>query len=46
MNGIVTDMAKEQWMQYILDPWGNGSGGCYVLDCSLATPMGILPLTN
>ena len=46
MNGIVTYMTKEQWMQYILDPWGNGSGGCYVLDCSLATPMGVLPLTN
>lgn len=46
MNGIVTYMTKEQWMQYILNPWGNGSGGCYVLDCSLATPMGILPLPN
>lgn len=46
MDGVVTYMTKDQWMQYLQDPWGNGSGGCYILDCSLATQMGILPLTN
>lgn len=46
MGGIVTYLTKEQWLQYLQDPWGNGSGGCYILDCGLATPMGILPLTN
>ena len=46
MGGIVTYKTKEEWIQYLQDPWGNGSGGCYILDCSLATPMGILPLTN
>ena len=46
MGGIVTYKTKEEWLQYLQDPWGNGSGGCYILDCSLATPMGILPLTN
>ena len=46
MGGIVTYKTKEEWMQYLQDPYGNGSGSCYILDCSLATPMGILPLSN
>lgn len=46
MGSIVSYKSKQEWIQYLQDPWGNGSGSCYVLDCDLATPMGILPLSN
>lgn len=46
MDSVVTYMTQQQWLDYIQNGYGDGSGGCYVLNCGLATALGLLPLTN
>jgi len=43
---VVRYMDSDEWLDYLSDPWQNGSGPCYVLDCDLATKLGIVALTN
>ena len=46
VDSIVTYKTQQEWMDYIQNGYGDGSGGCYVLNCGLATKLGLLPLTN
>lgn len=43
---VVREMNDSEWLAYLADPWGDGSGPCYVVDCDLATKLGITALTN
>lgn len=46
VDSIVTYKTQQEWLDYIQNGYGDGSGGCYVLNCGLATALGLLPLTN
>ena len=46
VNSVVTYKTQQEWLDYIQNGYGDGSGGCYVLNCGLATALGLLPLTN
>ncbi|MHB1315142.1 MAG: zinc-ribbon domain-containing protein [Christensenellales bacterium] len=46
IDKLVRYMNAEQWAAYLADPWGDGSGSCYVVDCNMATPLGITGLSN
>ena len=46
VNSVVTYKTQQEWLDYIQHGYGDGSGGCYVLNCGLATALGLLPLTN
>ena len=38
---LVTYLTNEEWMSYLEDPYGDGSGGCYVVDCDLVLTLGM-----
>ena len=46
VNSIVSYKTQQEWLDYMQNGYGDGSGGCYVLNCGLATALGLLPLTN
>ena len=46
VNSVVSYLTQQEWLDYIQNGYGDGSGGCYVLNCGLATALGLLPLTN
>ena len=46
VNSVVSYKTQQEWLDYIQNGYGDGSGGCYVLNCGLATALGLLPLTN
>ena len=46
INNLVTYYNADEWTKYIDDPWGDGSGSCYVVDCNMATTLGIIGLSN
>lgn len=37
---LITEYDSEQWEQYLADPWGDGSGPAYVVDCDLVHTLG------
>ncbi len=41
MESLVTEMTSEDWAYYLEDPWGDGSGSVYVVDCDLIKTLGI-----
>jgi len=41
MESLVTEFTSEQWASYLEDPWGDGSGSVYVVDCDLIKTLGI-----
>lgn len=41
MDSLVTEMTSEEWSSYLEDPWGDGSGSVYVVDCDLIKTLGI-----
>ncbi len=41
MGSLITEMDSDQWSSYLEDPWGDGSGGVYVVDCDLVKTLGI-----
>ena len=38
---LITELTNEEWTAYLADPWGDGSGTVYVLDCDLVKTLGI-----
>ena len=46
VNSVVSYKTQQEWLDYIQNGYGDGSGSCYVLNCGLATALGLLPLTN
>ncbi len=40
MNSLITYFTAEEWEQYLADPWGDGSGSAYVVDCDLVQVLG------
>ncbi len=42
---LVTYMTNEEWLSYLEDPYGDGSGGCYVVDCDLVLTLGMQGIT-
>ncbi len=46
LYSFVTYYDNEQWLEYIADPWGDGSGPCFVVDCDMAAPLGITAFSN
>lgn len=44
-NLLVTYMTNEEWLSYLEDPYGDGSGGCYVVDCDLVLTLGMQGIT-
>ena len=45
-DSFVRYFDDEQWLAYLQDPWGDGSGPCFVVDCDMATPLGITGFSN
>lgn len=45
-DSFVTYYDDEEWLYYLADPWGDGSGPCVVLDCDMATPLGLTGFSN
>lgn len=45
-SSVVQYMDSAEWEAYLADPWGGGSGSCYVVDCDFATKLGITALSN
>ncbi len=45
-SDVVSYLTQEEWLAYLADPWGNGSGPCVVLDCDMAGPLGIHGFSN
>ncbi|HPX93561.1 MAG TPA: hypothetical protein PK646_07155 [Bacillota bacterium] len=43
---VIGYLSPEEWAEYLVDPWGDGSGPCYVVDCEFATKLGLLPLNR
>lgn len=41
MTSLITEFTSEEWAQFLLDPWGDGSGAAYVVDCDLLQTLGI-----
>ena len=33
VNSVVTYKTQQEWLDYIQNGYGDGSGGCYVLNC-------------
>ena len=46
LSNVVIYMDSAEWEAYLVDPWNNGSGPCYVVDCDFATKLGITALNN
>lgn len=46
INSLITEYDAQGWANYLADPWGNGSGGCYVVDCDMAPILGITGLVQ
>lgn len=44
MYYLITEFTNEEWGIYLADPWGNGSGSAYVVDCDLVQSLGIKTL--
>lgn len=40
MDRLVRYLTADEWTQYLEDPWGDGSGGAYVVDCDLVHVLG------
>ena len=36
VNSVVSYKTQQEWLDYIQNGYGDGSGGCYVLNCGLA----------
>lgn len=45
-DSFVRYLDSDQWLAYLEDPWGDGSGPCFVIDCDMATPLGITGFVN
>lgn len=45
-DSFIRYLDADEWLEYIADPWGDGSGPCVVLDCDMATPLGISGFSN
>lgn len=43
---VVQYMDSAAWEAYLADPWNDGSGPCYVVDCDFAAKLGITALSN
>jgi hypothetical protein len=41
MTSLITEYTSEEWAAFLLDPWGDGSGAAYVVDCDLLQTLGI-----
>ncbi|MBN1892539.1 MAG: hypothetical protein JW780_07140 [Clostridiales bacterium] len=41
INALVTEMTSDEWQMYLADPYGDGSGEAYVVDCDLVHTLGI-----
>ncbi len=41
LDSLITYFTAEEWEQYLIDPWGDGSGPAYVVDCDLVQVLGI-----
>lgn len=46
IDELVVFYDADEWVDYLADPWGDGSGSCYVVDCDMATSLGIVGLSN
>lgn len=40
MDSLIMYLTAEEWEQYLADPWGDGSGPAYVVDCDLVHVLG------
>jgi hypothetical protein len=40
LDSLITYKTAEEWELYLADPWGDGSGGAYVVDCDLVQVLG------
>lgn len=41
MPYLITEYTREEWAAFLADPWGDGSGAAYVIDCDLLQTLGI-----
>lgn len=41
MTSLITEYTSEEWAAFLEDPWGDGSGAAYVVDCDLLQTLGI-----
>lgn len=41
INALITEMTSDEWQMYLADPYGDGSGEAYVVDCDLVHTLGI-----
>lgn len=46
IDSLIIYLTADEWAQYLNDPWGDGSGGCYVVDCDMVTELGITSFNN
>lgn len=46
MPSLITEFTNEEWQAYLEDPWGNGSGSVYVVDCDLVKTLGIQGISS
>lgn len=46
INSFLAYLDADEWRAYLADPWGDGSGACFVLDCDMAAPLGIIGFNN
>lgn len=44
-NALVTYFTNDEWTSYLDDPYGDGSGPIYVVDCDLVIPLGLQGIT-
>lgn len=40
-NSLITYLSADEWANYVDDPWGDGSGSAYIVDCDLVIPLGL-----
>ncbi len=46
IDSFLLYLDSDEWLSYLADPWGDGSGACFVLDCDMAAPLGIIGFNN
>ncbi|HWQ59411.1 MAG TPA: zinc ribbon domain-containing protein [Clostridia bacterium] len=46
ISSLITYFDASEWAAYLADPWGDGSGPCFVVDCDMATPLGVTGFSN
>lgn len=46
LDSFIIYLDHDGWLDYLADPYGDGSGSCVVLDCDMATQLGLTGFSN